>query len=173
MLLSPDRHSSTRPGGLRSRERDRSRGQSLVEFALIAPLFFFVLFALFAVAWYVLEVSAVTNAAREAVSWEIATEHFATITSTSAFPVSEPYCVDTGNTLPPGLVAAAASTAGPFSQEVYSALGSGDISNTGTTGSATDQSTCTVTITLPFVPLQSFVHLGPTSVTSSSTAYWG
>lgn len=147
-------------------------GQSLVEFALVAPLFFFVLFALFAGGWYVLEVSAVTNAAREAVSWEIATEHFANV-GTSSAPLLEPYCMDTNNTLPAGLVAAAAATAGPFAQEVYSAAGAGKITNTGTAGSSADQSTCSVTITLPFVPLQSFVRLGPTSVTSSSTAYWG
>lgn len=141
-------------GGLRA-----GRGATIVEFALVAPLFFSLVWALFAGAWYVLEVSAVTNAAREAASWEVAAANYVTVNG-----ASEPYCEDTGNTVPGALRAAAAATAGPFSS---------DVTNSATiTNASNSAGTCTVTLTVPYSPLTSLVPLGPGTITSSSTAYF-
>ena len=137
-------------------------GASMVEFALVAPLFFFLLWALFSGVWYVLEVSAITNAVREAASWEIAGSNF---TPVGGSP--QPYCTDSANPLPTKLVQAAAATAGPLSQAVDTAAATGHMTNTA--GSPT---TCTVTITVPYTPLTSLVPIGSSSVTSSSTASW-
>ncbi len=169
---------SREPACATPRGRGHSTGASLVEFALVAPLFFFLIWALFSGIWYVLEVSAVTNAAREAASWEVAASNFIQVTGPAptyqTYP--GPYCMysgSTGTTVDPtdstnGLVAAAAATAGPFAQEVMAAEGSGNISNT--PNAASD--TCTVTITIPYTPLEAFVRIGPSTITASSTAYW-
>ena len=136
--------------------RSASRGATLVEFALVAPLFLFLVWGIIAGAWYVLEVSAVSNAAREAASWEAAGANFVTVGG-----ISEPYCMDSGNTVPPGLISAAAATAGPFSQEVRA---SSSITNT-----PTSSNTCTVTITVPYTPLASLLPIGPTTIKAAST----
>lgn len=152
----------------------RHRGQSLVEFALVAPLFFLLLWGIFAGAWYVLEVSAVTNAAREAASWEVAGANFTTVTPASGSPLSEPYCMaGTGATVPAGLVTAAVSTAGPFAQEIRTAAADGELTNGPGASGANGTGECTVSITIPYSPLETFVQLGPRDITSSSTASWG
>lgn len=141
--------------------RPRSeRGATIAEFALVAPLFFLLVWGLFAGAWYVLEVSAVTNAAREAASWEVAAANYVTVNG-----VSEPYCQDTGDTVPSALRGAAAATAGPFS---------GEITNSATIANGSNSTgTCTVTLTVPYSPITSLVRIGPGTITSSITAYYG
>lgn len=139
--------------------RAASHGATLVEFALVAPLFLFVVWGIFAGAWYVLEVSAVTNAAREAASWEVAASNFVTVNG-----VTEPYCMDSGNTVPAGLISAAASTAGPFSGQVTAAA----ITNT-----SPSSSSCTITLQLPYSPLATLVPFGPSTIRSSSTVTLG
>ncbi len=140
--------------------REGWRGATLVEFALVAPLFLVLVWGLIAGTWYVLELSAVTNAAREAASWEAAGANFVTVGT-----ASEPYCMDSGNTLPPGLIAAAASTAGPFSQQVQAPSA---LTNTSASSNA-----CTVTITVPYTPLASLLPFGPSTIKSSSTVLIG
>lgn len=139
--------------------RGRCAGATTIEFALVAPLFLLLVWGIIAGAWYVLEVSAVTNSAREAVSWEVAAQNW---TSVNGGPA--PYCADTGSTVPSALRAAAASTAGPFS---------GAVTNSGTiTNVSGPAGTCTVTLSVPYTPLISLVDIGPSTITSSSTAYY-
>ena len=53
------------------RRRTRSTGQALVEFALVAPLFFFLLFAIIDFGRYVYYVQVLNNAAREGARYGI------------------------------------------------------------------------------------------------------
>jgi Flp pilus assembly protein TadG len=53
------------------RRRSRSRGQALVEFALVAPIFFIMLFALIDFGRYVYYVQILNNAAREGARYAI------------------------------------------------------------------------------------------------------
>lgn len=48
-----------------SRARQRTRAQAIVEFALVAPVFFFMLFAIIEFGWYVYQVQVLNEAARE------------------------------------------------------------------------------------------------------------
>ena len=52
-------------------ERERSRGQTLVEFALVAPLLFLLLIAIFEAGRYVLFVETLNNASREGARFAI------------------------------------------------------------------------------------------------------
>lgn len=54
-----------------SRMRRRSRGQALVEFALVAPMFFFLIFAIIDFGRYVYYVQILNNAAREGARYAI------------------------------------------------------------------------------------------------------
>lgn len=145
----------------RHASRLTSRGATLVEFALTAPLFFFLVFAVFAGAWYVLEVSAVTNATREAVRWEIATSNF---NMTEVPPV--PWCAYSGGpNVPAAMVQAAKTTAGPFASEITSAA----ITNTTTDGG----SSCTITLVVPYLPLVSVLPGLPDRVSSTFTSTVG
>jgi Flp pilus assembly protein TadG len=131
----------------------------MVEFALTVPVFLLLVWGIIAGAWYVLEVSAVTNAAREAVSWEMAAENWVSVNG-----APEPYCLDAGSTVPSALRAAAAATGGPFS---------GAIANSGTITNVSNTSgTCTVTLTVPYTAITSLVPIGPSTITSSSSAYY-
>jgi Flp pilus assembly protein TadG len=57
--------------GRRARSRPTSRGQALVEFALVAPLFFLMLFAIIDFGRYVYYVQILNNAAREGARYAI------------------------------------------------------------------------------------------------------
>jgi hypothetical protein len=61
------------PGELGSgtRTRTKSRGQAIVEFALVAPLFFLALFAIIEFGWYVYQVQTLNDAAREGTRYAI------------------------------------------------------------------------------------------------------
>lgn len=58
-------------GGQRSRARVRTRGQALVEFAFVAPIFFLLLFAIIDFGRYVYYVQVLNNAAREGARYAI------------------------------------------------------------------------------------------------------
>lgn len=137
-------------------------GATLVEFALVAPLFFFLVFAMFAGTWYVLEVSAVTNAAREAVRWEIATSNF-----TSSADSPTPWCaVSSGSNVPVGMTQAAQATAGPFASEITAAT----ITNTATYNTLSQPDSCTVTLAIPYLPLVSLVPGLPSRISTTFTS---
>jgi Flp pilus assembly protein TadG len=54
-----------------ARQRDRTRGQALAEFALVAPIFFLMLFAIIDFGRYVYYVQILNNAAREGARYAI------------------------------------------------------------------------------------------------------
>jgi Flp pilus assembly protein TadG len=58
-------------GRLRHRACHRGRGQALVEFSLVAPIFFLVLFAIIDIGRYVYYVQVLNNAAREGARYAI------------------------------------------------------------------------------------------------------
>ena len=148
-------------------ERSRLTGQSLVEFALIAPLFFLLLWGVVDGAWFVFEVSAVSNSATQAVRWEIAAQNWCT-NQPSCPNFDQPYCDQPGPAnIPVAMVQAAEAGAGPFSGSV--AVG---IANTPVVASASDPAVvgCTVTVSVPFSPLADLIHIGPSTISSTATA---
>lgn len=59
------------PTGLRTRGRSRSTGQALVEFALVAPVFFLLLFGIIEAGRFILYYQALNNATREGARYAI------------------------------------------------------------------------------------------------------
>lgn len=140
------------------------RGQSLVEFALAAPVFFLLLGGIVDGAWYVLEVSAVSNSATQAVRWEIASQNWCTDQATCT-QLDQPYCDQpTSDNVPSGMLQAAQAGAGPFAGAV-----GGGISNSAVLDSSGTLVSCKVTVTAPFSPLAALVHIGPSNVSSTIT----
>ena len=131
----------------------------MVEFALILPVFLLVLVGIIDGVWFVLETSALSNAARQAARWEVAAENF-------DLTQQQPYCQDPSPNVPAGMVAAAQQGAGPFS-----ALVGSDMSNAPGPTDPDQTESCTVTITAPFSPFAGLVRIGPQSITTSSTAF--
>lgn len=138
---------------------DRSWGQSMVEFALILPVFLLLLAGIIDGAWFVLETSALSNAARQAARWEVAAENFDPTQQ-------QPYCQDPSPNVPAGMVAAAQQGAGPFS-----ALVGSDMTNAPGPTDSDGYDSCTVTITAPFSPFSGLIRIGPQSITTSFTAF--
>jgi len=134
----------------------------MVEFAVVGVVFLLLLLGAAEGAWYVLEVSAVNNSARTAARWEVTAANFTAS--------QEPYCTVASSAAP--LVAQARSTAGPFAGAITVA----SITNTPVYGSPGSSATgtvvgCTVTITMTYQPLESLVHIGPSSISSTFTAH--
>ncbi|MHB1501677.1 MAG: TadE family protein [Candidatus Dormibacteria bacterium] len=130
-------------------------GQGLVEFALIGTLFFLVLAAIVNGSWFVYVSVTASNAARNATRWAIAENNYV---------ASPPFgqCSSSDS----GLLAAAAAQAGPFSSAVAAGgpVTAKEVSLNGTLG-------CEVTVTLPTGGLMGLLHIGPPTVTGSSTEY--
>ena len=131
----------------------------MVEFALILPVFLLVLVGIIDGVWFVLETSALSNAARQAARWEVAAENF-------DLTQQQPYCQDPSPNVPAGMVAAAQQGAGPFS-----ALVGSDMTNAPGPTDSDGYDSCTVTITAPFSPFAGLVRIGPQSITTSFTAF--
>jgi len=147
-------------GVTRVRHRSRlRRGATLVEFALVAPMIFLLFIGIAAGAWYVFEVSAINNSARTAARFEVAAANFQ---SSSGLPDC-----DASPIVNAALVSPAKAAAGPFA----GAITTSTLQNTAVDPSGTDVLGCTVTITVPFSPIESLLHIGPSSISSSFTAY--
>lgn len=153
---------------LPGRKPHASLGATLVEFALIAPLFFAMVFAAIGGGWYVLEVSSLTNATRNAVRWEIATANFAQMSNgviVDSNGVMEPYCAATppANT-PPALIQEAQKAVGPFASLITPAA----ITNTpmyqtpGNSNSAVIG--CTMNLTVHYQPIEPLVPIGSNTI---------
>lgn len=144
--------------------RTRGRGQSAVEFALAAPVLFLLICGLADGAWFVLETSAVSNAASQAVRWEIAVQNWDA-------SVLQPYCEDSTPNVPSTMIQAAEAGAGPFAGAVGTTSPSYAITNSVVTDPTTGAVIgCRVTVTVPFTPLTSVVHIGPSTISSTVTA---
>lgn len=128
---------------------------------MVVPLFLLLLMGTVEGAWYVLEVSAITNSARTAARWEVVAENFGA--------GQQPACATPGTTAP--LVSPARSTAGPFA----AAISASSITNLPIYQTPDDSSTpligCEVTIKVTYQPLEALVRIGPSTISSTFTAY--
>ncbi|NNM96660.1 MAG: hypothetical protein HKL89_03520, partial [Candidatus Dormibacteraeota bacterium] len=86
-----------------------------MEFALIAPIFFALVFGIFSVATYVLEVQVANQSAQAAARWGVAAQNFVVPPGGTA---PAPQCPAAPP--PPGLIAAAQAAAGPFADSINS-----------------------------------------------------
>jgi len=150
--------SRSRPSGPTCRRR-LGRGATIVEFALVAPLFFLMVMGIMEGAWYVFEVSAINNSARTAARWEVAAANY----QPGVTPL--PDCAATPIVNAP-LVAPAQAAAGPFA----SAITTSTLQNTAYDPSGSAVTGCTVTITVNFTPLTSLIRLGSSTISSTFTA---
>ncbi len=134
----------------------------MVEFALVFPLFLLLMLGVVEGAWFVLEVSAVTNSTRTAARWEVVAANWA--------PSNFPDCATAGDSAP--LVAPAQSTAGPFASEISaSAITNTPVYQIVNGTPTTTLIGCKVTITVSYSPLQQLAHIGPSTISSTFTAY--
>lgn len=156
----------TCPGGRRWRqwpmdfEGRAQRGATLVEFALIAPLFFGLILATIAGSLYVFEVQVANDAAQAGARWAVAAENFPQPVS----PVNPPGCPTSEEVVPTssGISLAARAAAGPFASSMvveYVAASSG-----GSSG-------CQVFVTIPYVRLGGLLGFLPASVGAMAIDY--
>lgn len=165
----------TAQGGVGCRGRRRSAGQAMVEFALIAPLFFFLLFSIIEFGRAVYYIQMLNNAAREGARYAIV--HGAESTCASGpFPSSftETPCDPTGAKVVAATKSAAIaiidSTANAFAVDVRWCSNDGDIVDCpGTYGDGDNGRNQTVKVTVAYtfqpmiagvVPLPTFTMTG-------------
>ena len=151
---------SGRTCGNRTGASRRQVGAAVVEFALIAPLFFAVVIGLFSAALYVLEVQVANQAAQAGARWAVATDNFPGPVD-SANP---PGCPASQSQVPStsGILTAAKSASGPFANSMTVDY------NSASYGSAPG---CQVTVQVPYVSSGGFFNLGPTSITATAIDY--
>lgn len=156
----------------------RSRGQGLVEFALVIPIFIFVLLGMIDVGRAVWANNAVANAAREAARY--ATVHGGTKSNTCPVgPPAEKTVIPAASTscpYPSPSKEGVRTAATPFliaggNATVSVCYGSGCAGDTDITGATNARGTAvTVTVTSEVsMIVGSFLGLGPVTVTGSST----
>lgn len=125
------------------RRRDRRSGQGLVEFALVVPLFFLVVFGVFDGARLIFTVESLNQAAREAARTAAVEAPFIGLTGAAC---TAPSCPATTAAFRTDVVAAAnrmSSGAGPFaSGSVY--IKCTDAASARPSGSWTDSNDCSV-----------------------------
>ena len=149
----------------------------MVEFALIAVLFFAMLSVVIQAAWYTFEVSAITSGARNAARWEIATANYkyvsnGQIVDSDSGGSPEPYCAVTPpNNVPSSLISQANATAGPFA----SAINATTITNNPVYQVPNDNTSpvvgCTLTIKVAYTPVIPLIPIGGPYIVSSFTAH--
>ena len=129
---------------------------------MVFPLFLLLMLGVVEGAWFVLEVSAVTNSARTAARWEVVAANWDS--------TGYPDCSTAGTSAP--LVAPARSTAGPFASEISaSSITNIPVYQVVAGVTTTTVIGCQVTITVSYSPLQQLAHIGPSSISSTFTAY--
>ena len=129
----------------------------MVEFALVLPLFLLLLLGVAEGSWFVLEVSAITNSARTTARWEVVSSNFGA--------GQLPDCALPSPSA--AVVTPAKAAAGPFA----GAITSSSITNVAVDDSNGNVIGCTVTIKVPYQPLEQLVRLAPSAISSSFTAY--
>jgi Flp pilus assembly protein TadG len=136
------------------RSRRRARGQALVEFVLVAPIFFFLIFAIIDFGRYVYYTQIINNAAREGTRYAIV--HGAEAVGSSG---------------PPDDPSGAAVTAVVRSHLIGVIDGGGvlNISPTWPDGQNTRNSTVTVTVTYQFRSIIPIVPIPPLTIVGTST----
>lgn len=152
--------------GVPRRKACARRGATLVEFALIAPIFFAAVFAVVSFSLYVLEVQVANQSAQAAARWAVAAQNFST---PSGGVQSKPQCP--ASTPPPGMLAAAEAAAGPFAGSLASAGAVVDNGATATSGGAVGSYYCQVTVSLPYVAFTGLLGIGPRSIAATAIDY--
>ena len=143
----------------------------MVEFALIAPLFFALVFGVFSASMYVLEVQVANQAAQAAARWGVAAQNFAVPSGSPVGTAPAPQCP--GASPPIGMLSAAKAAAGPFAASLSLTDGGGTAVPGGTSApSGTPSSSyCQITVSIPYVSFGGFFGLGPTSITATAIDY--
>lgn len=128
------------------RNRPGSRGQGMVEFALVAPIFFMLVFGLFNFSWMIFQQQSVINAARSgARDAALLSPLFENGTSASCSSgYGEPAASEAS---PASVIEAAAQSGSGLVKINTSALCATSSSSTSMTSSATQSGTATVTVT--------------------------
>lgn len=139
------------------------RGATVVEFALIAPLFFAMVIGLISAATYVFEVQVANDSAQAAARWAIAAANF-----TGSTPA--PQCPSA--VAPAGMVAVARSAAGPLAGSINASTIT-DLGASASAGSGLAAGTygCEIQVTVPYVSFGGFFDLGPTHITATAVDY--
>lgn len=139
------------------------RGATVVEFALIAPLFFAMVIGLISAATYVFEAQVANDSAQAAARWAIAAANFTGTTPAPQCPSS---------VAPAGMVSVAKSAAGPLAGSITSATIT-DLGATAPAGSGLAAGTygCEIQVTVPYVSFGGFFDLGPTHITATAVDY--
>lgn len=140
------------------RRRSSWHGQTFVEFALVAPIFFATVIGISSVCTYVLEVQVANDSAQAAARWGVMAGNFAGTPSTIQCPSSPP---------PAGMVRAAQSGAGPFAGSITLL----DFSATPPPNSATGTYGCEVQVTIPYFSFGGYFNLGPSQITATAVDY--
>lgn len=149
--------------GQRFSSRRRSRGATIVEFALVGPILLLTMIGLASAVWFVVESQVANYAAQAAARWSVAAADFSTATP------AVPQCTDPSGstTAPPNMIKAAAAAAGPFAGEMTASslqTSLAPVANGGGYG-------CTVTVTLPYASFGGFFNFGPKTITATAIDY--
>ncbi|HEY7935726.1 MAG TPA: TadE family protein [Candidatus Limnocylindrales bacterium] len=170
----------TSPGG-RRRDRHR-RGQALVEFALMFPIFLMMLFGLIDAGRYIYMDSVVSQAAREAARLAAVQASWIGVSDPSCNTVGGPVCPATAADLKTNVLAAANRMVVPFGTIPSGSLYiSCDDPGNAPTGAWTVGSPCTATsgasgqivsvrLVLTFTPFTPFIsHIGTLTTSGAAT----
>lgn len=136
----------------------RTRGATMVEFALVAPIFMAAVIGLFSAVMFVLQVQVANQSAQAAARWGVAAVNF-TGTGTSA----SPQCPDASP--PPGMVSAARAAAGPFATSLSVTDGGA------TSGGVVPSAYCQITVSIPTLGFGGYFGIGPKYVTATAIDY--
>ena len=147
------RNVSKSPGGARG-----ATGATMVEFALVAPIFLAAVIGLFSAVMFVLEVQVANQAAQAAARWGVAAVNFSGGGPSPQCPAGSP---------PSGMVNAAKSAAGPFATNLSVADGGG----TATSGGAVGSAFCQITVSIPTLGFGGYFGIGPKYVTATAVDY--
>lgn len=136
-----------------------------MEFALIAPIFFGLVFAIVNFSLYVLEVQVANQSAQAAGRWAVAAQN--AVVSSTVQPTTAPAPPCPASPAPSGMKAAAQAAAGPFA----GSLSVTDVGGTATTGPAIGSYYCQVTVTVPYTGFAGFFGIGPRTISASAIDY--
>ncbi len=142
-------------------QRRGERAQTFVEFALVAPIFFALLVAIFSVCTYVLEVQVANDSAQAAARWAVVAANFSG---------SPPALQCPSAPTPPDMVRAARSGAGPFAGSINGSTVQDSAAPTPAT-IASGTYGCQVRVTIPYFSFGGYFGLGPAAITATAVDY--
>lgn len=141
--------------------RSAQRAQTFVEFALVAPIFFAVLFGIFSLCTYVVEVQVANDAAQAAARWGVMTANFAGTPPAIQCPDSP---------APLGMIEAAQNGAGPWAGSMTGATVQ-DLPADPEPSLSSETYGCQITVTIPYFSFGGYFDLGPRVITATAVDY--